>query len=76
MNSLLCCVIQHCMRKQKFLFVSSMPSVIALLFYKKYWHEYTKEKTQSFNGLFLMLMIVFISMHPTIDCYTCEDDER
>ena len=33
---------------------------------KKYWHEYTKEKAQSFNGLFLMLMIVFISMHPTL----------
>jgi len=46
--------------------VSSMPSVIALLFYKKYWYEYTKEEAQLFSGLFLMLMIVFISMHPTL----------
>ena len=46
--------------------MSSMRSVIALLFYKKYWHEYTKEEAQSFNGLFLMLTIVFISMHPTL----------
>lgn len=75
MNSLLCCIIQHCMRKQIPVCVE-LPSVIALLFYKKYWHEYTKEEAQSFSGLFLMLTIVFISMHPTIDCYTCKDDER